>query len=578
MIKNIPLFIMVSAFEFMGFLDTKNLLLDVVIPIIMAYTAGNKIEKKHGGTVAVIASLGILTESHFVSLLEPIILGVFSGYILKGFYKILKKYPKPGYEMLTNNIIVTTVSLSIFCILHTIFINFFKVPNHFLENLISKILIDKWAMFFTIIIEPLKIFFLNNIINHGIFSVLGMAELSEKGKSIYFLLETNPGPGFGLLMAYYYYTKKKEILSNAFIVLLGGVHEVYYIYVLKRLYLLIPLVVGSLSGMSLNYLFNIGLTGIASPGSILMIELMAPSKDRFFILLTTIFSALVTFFLTSLFIKKDNFIDSTKKQPIKETIPKKSIIFDGIPKNILVVCDAGMGSSAMGASFLRQKLEKNFLKDINVNNSSVGNMLENKADIIIIHNEIYKRVKENIEEIEVIIIDDFLNGKIYDTLIERIIKKKEEIERKNSEKNQTWLEKSNIKIGLKRVSKSEAIENLGQELYESGFINKEYIETMNEREKISSTYLESGIAMPHGSFYGKKYIKKSGIVIHQYPYGIDYGNNKIAYILIGVAVKENEHMELLSKLAQIIDEDEKTQKLCMALDDEEIYEIFDWRK
>lgn len=101
---------------------------------------------------------------------------------------------------------------------------------------------------------------------------------------------------------------------------------------------------------------------------------------------------------------------------------------------------------------------------------------------------------------------------------------------------------------------------------------------MSEREKISSTYLESGIAMPHGNFYGKKYIKNSGIAIHQYPYGIDYGNNKIAYILIGVAVKENEHMELLSQLAQIIDEDEKTQKLCMAIDDEEIYEIFDWRK
>lgn len=577
MIKSIPLFIIVSVFEYIGVLEAKNILLNIGIPMIMAYTAGNKIEKKHGGTVAVIATLGILTESHTINFLEPIAIGAISGYVLKVFYRIIKRYEKPGYEMLINNIGVTSIGIFIFFILHTILANFLNMPTDILKNLTINILQDKSAIFFTVIIEPLKVFFLNNILNHGVFSVLGMTELSQKGKSIYFLLETNPGPGFGILMAYYYYFRKKDTLSNALIVIFGGVHEVYFVYVLKRLYLLIPLIIGSISGIYLNYIFNTGLTGIASPGSIIMIELMAPPEDRLLILFTTVFSALITFFLASVFIKKNLFTEEIKELPKNEEIKKEPVIFDGVPQNILVVCDAGMGSSAMGASFLRQKLKKKGLKEINVNNSSVENISENKTDIIVIHSEIYKRIKENIRDVEVIIIEDFLDREIYDTLIERINKTKEELEMKKSKKNENWLKKPNIKIGLKRVSKSKAIENIGNELYESGFVGLEYIESMREREEISSTYLESGIAMPHGSANGKKHIVKSGIIIHQYPYGIDYGNDKTAYILVGVAVKGDEHIEFLTKLAQIIDEDAKTQNLCMALDKEEIYEIFDWR-
>lgn len=567
-VKNIPLFITSSFLGLMGFVNIQSLLTEVGIPITLSLTAGNKIEKKNGGIIGVIATCGVLTNGGSPTFLGAIMTGVLCGLVVKNFNNFSKKYSKTGYEMIFNNLGMSILGILFATLLYNVFIPL-QASKEYIFNSLYSGLSTELMMTFAIIVEPLKVFFLNNIINHGIFSIIGFSEVERYGKSLFFFLETNPGPGFGLLLAIYYYKRKKEVLSSSFIVLIGGVHELYFVHVLKKLYLLIPLVAGSLGGTIFNYIFNSGLEGIASPGSILMIELLAPNEDKLTIFASIVFSALITFFLSTIFLKREGLNQKElKREPIKNEV--NSIL--EIPKNILVVCNAGMGSSAMGASFLKQKLMKKGIYDIKIDNSSIDRYLEVDADLIIMHREIYRRITDKPKGINIITIDDFLDGKIYDELIDNFLEKKQALE----DVSKKFLKKSDIKIGLKRTTKDEALKKIGESLHEAGYVKKEYIESIDEREKLSSTYLENGVALPHGTEKGRNYIKSPGIVIHQYPYGIDYGNDKLVYVLIGVAAKGDEHMEILNKLALIIDEDDQIDKLCLAVTQEEIYDVLNW--
>lgn len=563
--KNITLFITASFLGLMGYHDIQKFIFEVGAPLCLSYVAGNNIEKKNGGIVAIIAASGVIVQRGFPTLLGPIGLGVISGISVRYFNRFIKRHIKPGYEMLCSNLGLSVIGIFFSVQLYKLFNPVWRLQMEFLRMGHEKFS-GEAMMALTFLVEPLKVFFLNNIINHGVFTVLGASEVMKSEKSLFFFLETNPGPGFGLLLAMYYYQKKKEMLSSSLIVLIGGVHELYFVPVLKKLHLLIPLIAGSLSGIAFNFLFNTGLKGIVSPGSILMIELMAPKGDKLLVFISVAFSAVITFYLSSIFLKKEV---APKGMKENEPLRDENLTFSGIPEKILIVCDAGMGSSAMGASFLRQKLMKRGIYDIEIDNSSIENFLDKEADLVIMHKEIHKRTGNKGKGTNIVTIEDFLDGNFYEKLIDRFL----EEERPAQE---GFINKKNIRLGLQRVSKDEALIKVGENLYEEGYVKKEYIKSIVEREDISTTYLENGVAMPHGTQEGRKYIRSAGIVVHQYPYGIDYGNGRTVYVLIGVAAKGDEHMKILTKLAEIIDDDERINKLCMAVEDKEICEILDW--
>ncbi|TDT66989.1 PTS system mannitol-specific IIC component [Hypnocyclicus thermotrophus] len=641
-LENIPFFILLGILSFFGLEysmlnDFKDIMHKYVIPVVVTYTAGRTIENKFGGITAVIVMGGVLSKYSFQSFLGPILIGVIAGIVIRKYREQIKKIPYPGYEMILNNLGTVFISLLLIMLFVYILPVYGYVQVKFLNRFKETIFNITYFPLFSVIIEPAKVFFLNNLINHGVLSVLGLAELNEKGKSIFFLLETNPGPGLGVLLAYYFYEKKKQnhvktkdIASNIFIQFIGGIHEVYFPYVLRRLTLIPALIMGGVTAVYIFQRFDAGLVGVASPGSIIMLLVLAPVKDKIIVFFGVMISTVVTFLISYYILNRKEIMNGKKEIDnmfnriyVNEKIKYREKI------NIYVVCDAGMGSSAMGATLLERKIKKAGIRNIKVDNSSVDRIPEN-GDIIIVHKQLLNRIDVNESEKNIITIDDFMDSKFYDILVEKLkntidsdivlgkerkniiniekivreeklteeinkkyktkrselMKDKKElnIEKENKEqkenrienivKNKKILYRENIQIGLKRTEKEKALKNIGKELFEKGYVTEEYIETILEREKVSSTYLSYGIAIPHGSAKGTPYIKQSGIVIHQYPYGIDYGDGKIVYIIIGIAALKDKHIQIISKLAELIDNEKISEQLSTAIDIEEIYQIF----
>lgn len=598
-IENVPFFIILGVLSLIDDSNTsiyqfKYVMQRYILPIIISYNSGKTFDKKYGGIIAVVVLNSVMINYNFQSFLEPIGIGILSGWLTQKYCNFINKLKVPGYEMIFNNLGVAllglVLSLSFFYILPV-----YQYMQYHLFVKVSKIIFENTFLpLFALIIEPAKIFFLNNLINHSFLSVVGYSELKEHGKSIFFLLETNPGPGLGILLSYYFFEKGnkkaekvKVTTSNIFIHLIGGIHEVYFPYILRNMKLVSALILGGMSGIYMFQKLNVGLVSIASPGSIIIITLLAPMQDKLLILFGVAFSSLVSFVVAYGILKNS-------KETLQEEIYLNEIIVS-TPENleICVACDAGMGSSAMGATLLRRKLEKENIKGIKVVNSSIDSIPE-KSNIIVVHKQLLNRLKVNKENKDVFVINDFMDSAFYDILIEKIKELvkgykpiesiKEEIEKpketitekiESDKKNKLKLfEKENIYLGLKRTDKQSALTKAGEILVEKGYVEKGYIGSILEREQMSNTYLDHGIAIPHCALDGIKYIKNSGIVILQYPYGIDYGNGKIVYLVIAIASIKDKHINILEKLAELFDDYKIAEQLSTTLDADEIYECF----
>jgi PTS system mannitol-specific IIC component len=248
---------------------------------------------------------------------------------------------------------------------------------------------------------------------------------------------------------------------------------------------------------------------------------------------------------------------------------------------IVFACDAGMGSSAMGAGRLRKKIEAAGL-DITVVNKAINEIPED-AQIVITHQNLTSRAKEKAPQAEHISIQDFLQTPAYDQLVERLTAGEDEqkkqskvVEKKNessSSANKEILKKKNIKLGLDSVERTEAIKMAGQLLVESGYVEADYVEAMLDREKEMTTYIGQGVAIPHGVGSAKKKIKKTGISILQFPDGVDF-EGETAYLVIAIAGVGNEHLKVLANLSELIEEDSTAEKLRKTDDLDYIYEKF----
>jgi PTS system mannitol-specific IIC component len=253
-------------------------------------------------------------------------------------------------------------------------------------------------------------------------------------------------------------------------------------------------------------------------------------------------------------------------------------------KKIVFACDAGMGSSAMGASKLRSKLNKAGL-NITVVNSAI-NEIPADADLVISHESLTSRAKTNAPTAEHISITDFLTSPEYDKLVERLSslnfgnkeaiveEKVVEKEVKVVETENTVLRKENIKLNMQSVDKYEAIKMAGKLLVEGGYVEESYIDAMLQREEIVTTYIGNNLAIPHGIGEAKKYIKKSGIVVVQYPEGVSFGDGNVANLVIGIAGIGDEHLVILSNIATALENEEDVKKLIETNDADLIYKTF----
>jgi PTS system mannitol-specific IIC component len=319
----------------------------------------------------------------------------------------------------------------------TLALFFFKVIGPVVEMLNTalgagvKTLVDMNLLPITsLIVEPAKILFLNNAINHGVFSPLGIQQSTEIGKSIFFLIEANPGPGLGILVAYMLFGKgmaKDSAPGAAIIHFFGGIHEIYFPYVLMQPLLIIAAILGGMTGVFTNVVLGGGLIAPASPGSVFAVLAMTPKGGFMATMASIILSALVAGFVSMIILKRtatdkdlDEATESMKAMKNKkETVETKEIT--GKVSKIVVACDAGMGSSAMGASLLRKKV-KNAGLDIEVTNLAINNLTED-IDIVITHQDLTSRAKDKVKKPVHMSISNFMNSAFYDDLVEKLKEK-----------------------------------------------------------------------------------------------------------------------------------------------------------
>jgi len=569
-----------------------------MLPLLIAFSGGKLVAGVRGGVVGVVATMGVIVGSDIPMFIGAMVMGPFGGWTIKHVDKMFEGKIKSGFEMLINNFSAGIIGGLLAVLAYQIIGPIVVGLNEFLRIGVNAFVSRGLLPLASIFIEPAKILFLNNAINHGVLSPLGIQQVEEAGKSIFFMLETNPGPGLGILLAYWVFAKGmvKQSAPGAIIIhFLGGIHEIYFPYVLMKPSLLLAVIGGGASGIFTFNLFNTGLVATPSPGSIFAYLAMTPRGNYLGVFAGILVATAVSFVIASVLIKRsvargDTMEFESAQSKVREQKGRDLHMDKGAKKvsasevsKIVFACDAGMGSSAMGAGKLRKKIEAAGL-DITVVNKAIDEIPQD-AEIVITHQNLTSRAKEKAPQAEHISIQDFLQTPAYDQLVERLkagkddqkkqskaVEKKEESESAAST-NKGILKKENIKLGLESVKRTEAIKKAGQLLVDSGYVDQDYVEAMLDREQEMSTYIGQGVAIPHGVGAAKKKIKKTGISVLQFPEGVDF-EGETAYLVIAIAGVGNEHLKILANLSEMIEENESAEKLRTTDDIDYIYEKF----
>lgn len=559
-------------------------MLKYLLPILVGYTGGKVVAGVRGGVIGSIATMGVIVGADIPMFIGAMIMGPLSGYIIKKFDKAVEGKVPAGFEMLVNNFSVGIIGMILaivgFYAVGPFVVMMTGVLKGGVEFIISKGLLPLVSIF----IEPAKVLFLNNAINHGIIGPIGIEQAQNMGKSIMFLLESNPGPGLGVLLAYWMCSKgamKESAPGAAIIHALGGIHEIYFPYVLMNPLLLLAPIAGSAAGILVFSIFKVGLVATPSPGSIFAILALAPKGEMLGVLLGILAATAVSFLVAAPLVKKaaNNMEDETKEESNLES--NVDVIKRDVINKIVFACDAGMGSSAMGATKFRNRIKKLGL-NIEVTNSSVDT-IPSDADLVVSHVKLIERAKKNSPQAEHVFIENFLQDKKLDELFNSLqartngnVKVAKEVAATNEiveAKETSILNKNNIVLGLESVSKEEAIKRVGEILAKEGYVKEEYIQAMLEREEIVSTYIGMGVAIPHGVGEAKKEVKKSGIAVLQYPNGIKFGD-EVAYLVVGIAGVGDEHLTILSNIAMSLEDEGLVEKLRNTYDVNDILKVF----
>ena len=410
----------------------------VLLPLLIAYTGGSAVAGQRGGVIGAIATMGVIVGSDIPMFIGAMIVGPLAAWIIKKFDKAVEGHIKAGFEMLVNNFSLGIIGAILACLamygVAPLVTGMNSVMRAGVDVFVSHGLLPLASIF----IEPAKVLFLNNAINHGILSPMGIQQVEETGKSIFFLLEANPGPGLGILLAYCIAGKgnaKSSAPGAVIIHFLGGIHEIYFPYILMNPLLLISVIAGGASGIFCFNLFNVGLTAPASPGSIIAIMMMAEKHSYFGLIVGVAVAALVSFAISVPILKfmgKDTSLedaqrqkDATKKQAkgiAAETAATVSAANTGKVTKIAFACDAGMGSSSMGATVLKKKLAAAGLEGIEVIHTPISSIPAD-VQIVVTHEELGERAAHSNPNAERILITNFLAAPEYATLVEDLKKR-----------------------------------------------------------------------------------------------------------------------------------------------------------
>jgi len=426
-----------------------------LLPLLIANAGGRIVYKERGGVIACVATMGVIAGSNVPMFLGAMLVGPSAAWLLMKLDGLWEGRIKPGFEMLVNmfsaGILGAVLSIGAFFGIAP----FVTQISAVLGDAVSWLATHHLLPLMSIIVEPAKVLFLNNAIGNGVLVPLGVSQTLASGKSLLFLVESNPGPGVGILLAYMFFGvgyAKASAWGAAVIVLFGGIHEVYFPFVLMKPRLIVAAIAGGMTGVATNAVLGSGLQGPASPGSIFAVLLQTTRGSFTGVILSVVLSCAVSFLVASIMLrasrkgdlaagetgdlsaaiakteankgKRSSVLGSlmAPERPnaaVASTSETATAVLERPLRNIVFACDAGMGSSAMGASVLRNKIKKAGLIGVTVVNKAVAD-LKDDADLVISQNQLTDRARLQAPSSRHMSVDNFMNSPVYDAVVQEI--------------------------------------------------------------------------------------------------------------------------------------------------------------
>jgi PTS system mannitol-specific IIC component len=570
-----------------------------LLPILIGYTGGRMMydDNIRGGVVGAIATMGAIAGASVPMFLGAMIMGPLGGWSMKKLDANWEHKIRPGFEMLVNNFAAGIWGMILavvgFFLAGQFVEKFSEGAGNVVDFLVDKNLLPLASVF----VEPAKVLFLNNAINHGVFTPLGLAESAEKGKSILFLIEANPGPGLGLLLAFAIFGKglaKASAPGAALIQFVGGIHEIYFPYVLMKPATLVAVICGGATGVATNMVFDSGLRAPAAPGSIIAVWLQAPASSIVGVTLAVALSATVTFLITSVILKADkseavdDLAHATAQMEAnkgKASSVSGALLGGGTAtavagkeiRSIVFACDAGMGSSAMGASVLRKKIQAAGHPEVTVVNKAISN-LRDDVDLVVTHQDLTARAQQQSPSAIHVSVDNFMGSPRYDEIVELIEQSNNEgavspkAEAPSGGAEAEVLAPGSIVLSGTATDRDAAIEEAGQLLVTAGAVDPAYVAAMHDREKSVSTFMGNGLAIPHGTNEAKGSIRRSAISFIRYDNPVDW-NGKPAEFVLGIAGAGDDHLALVSRTPEIFTNKDQVARLREATTPQQVLDV-----
>ena len=554
-------------------------MLKYLLPVMIAGQGGYITGGDRGRVAGVIAVMGCIVGSGYTMLMGAMVMGPLAGLCIKRFDLWAHDHTPGGFEMLVDNFSVGIIGLLLTIVgyyaaapvMETILV----VLSAGVSVLVNYGLLPLLAVF----IEPANILFLNNAINHGILSPIGAEQAATMGRSIMYMLESNPGPGVGVLLAYCFFSrdaKAKQSAPGAVVIhFFGGIHEIYFPYVLSNPKLIIAPIAGSAAAIAWFSMTGCGLVAPASPGSIIAYLSMTPASHMLPTIVGVGISAGVSFLVSAPLLRATAPAAADEAaQDLRESLGTQEavVISNTQGAKIVFACDAGMGSSAMGATRFRNRI-KAVRPDLAVEHSSVDTV-PGDAAIVVCQRVLSERARKSAPQAQIVVIDNFLDDPALDSLyasLTELSRAADLMEVQPAEPEPApalqrdqaaplAVSLDSIRLGLPTCDRESAIRAAGRVLVEKGCVDESYIDAMVERDALTSVYMGMGVAIPHGTGEAKEAVKETGVVVLQYPDGVDWGDEK-AHLLFGIAGKGDEHLTVLSNLVNVISDEAVLEKM-----------------
>lgn len=598
-----------------------------LLPILIAVQGGKMVYEMRGAVVGGTATLGVIAGSDYIidqlnaalpagedelgqihMFIGAMIMGPLAAWIMKKLDALWEGKIRAGFEMLVN---MFSAGILGFLLVVAGFFGLAPLINGLMDILEAAVsfLVDNGLLpLASIIIEPAKVFFLNNAINHGVLTPLGAQESSVEGSSILYLLEANPGPGLGILLAFSIFgvgAARATAPGAAVIVFLGGIHEVYFPYVLMKPALLLAVIAGGATGVGTNMVFDSGLVSAAAPGSFIAVMIMTASGSHLGVILSVVLSTAVTFAVASLILlsgrKKDLEGEDKFTSAVAKTEATKgkssshlanlAASASGVPaqagqaiQKVIFACDAGMGSSAMGASVLRKKFKAAGLGDVEVTNKAIA-ALPGDTDLVITQEALTDRARGQEPEAIHVSVDSFMNAPEYDEVVELVRNSREggsgaetaepadaEVASAGEAAASGILTLDQVRIHSGSATQEEALAEAAEILVSAGAVTEDYLQAMKDREATVSTFMGNGLAIPHGTNEAKEAVKASALSVVRYDGGADWAGDQADFV-IGIAGVGDEHLEILSAIAQLFADEDEVARLRAASTEQELLQM-----